>query len=199
MVSPGSASRCECGLELESGVRPRALVERDRVRNWERIWLAVFASSASLGTAGLMFLHGEFISARLALLACAIGGAGFAAWTWRGLPTEQRRVSKRGATITVSVTAVVLAFIAYGMHDYLSTTYADGHTCTEHKQCRSTRCYRPTTRAPGVCTSFCETDGDCPDSMRCADGRSLRPGEQFAGSRGDPVRFCVRRDDAPMP
>jgi hypothetical protein len=81
--------------------------------------------------------------------------------------------------------------IAYGLHDYLGTTYVAGHDCTHDSQCRSSHCFGARRDSPGVCTELCDTDGDCPANMICTEGRSVTAGQQFAGDAGTKVHFCT--------
>jgi hypothetical protein len=86
--------------------------------------------------------------------------------------------------------AIIVGVIAYGVHDYLGTTYVAGHDCTSDRECRSSHCFGARGDSPGVCTAFCDGDEDCPANMICTEGRSVLPGEQLTGD-GTKVHFCT--------
>jgi hypothetical protein len=191
LVSPGSATHCDCGLPF-TGERPAAVVRREK-SGWENLGGALFLAIVFAGTSIVLTVLGEWPLARTVFaVGAAIAIAG-AVWAVTRIPRDQRTwgaVPKRSATWIVVVSAIVVGGIAYGLHDYLGTTYVTGHDCTSDNQCRSSQCFQARGDSPGVCTELCDDDGDCPTNMICTQGRSVRPGEEITGG-GTAVQFCT--------
>jgi hypothetical protein len=182
--------RCECGLPFAEE-RPAAFVRR-ATHGWANLGGALFLAIVCGATSILLTVHREWPLVRIVFAVGAASAIAGAVWAVTRIPRELRTwsaVPKRSATWLAVGSAVVIAVIAYGLHDYLGTTYVAGHDCTSDSQCRSSHCFGARGDSPGVCTELCDVDGDCPANMICIAGRSVRPGEQLT-SGGTPVHFC---------
>jgi hypothetical protein len=116
-----------------------------------------------------------------------------AVWGFTRIPRDQRRWSAVPWRLVqmVGVTSVIfVGVIAYGVHDYLGTTFVSGHDCTSDSECRSSHYFQQFAAGPGVCTDYCDSDTDCPEHMMCIEGLELRPGESPAFGGGTKVHFC---------